>query len=268
MPRSLSTIGTTLCMLLAGIAVPASAEYPTRPITLIVPFPPGGSTDTVARIVAEHMANTLGQPIIIENVAGAGGTTATMRAAQAAADGYIIVMGHMGTHGAAPALYPNLKYNPVKDFTPIGLTAGVPAVIVTKRTFPANNLKEFVDYVKRNQNTVNEAHAGVGSASHTICTLLQSIMGTKTARVAYRGLGPVVNDLVGGQVDFACAVLPNVVSQIQGGTIKAIAIASPDRADVIMDVPTTKRAAWPSFRRRVGTRSSLRGTCHKAPWPS
>jgi tripartite-type tricarboxylate transporter receptor subunit TctC len=236
-----------LCALLAGV-IPASAEYPEKPITLIVPFAVGGPTDTIARFVAEPMAKTLGQAIIIENIPGAGGTTAARRAAQAPADGYIIIMGSMGTHGAAPAVYPDLKYDPAKDFTPIGQVAGVPQVIVTKKDFPPNNLREFIEYVQRNQDKVNEANAGVGSASHTICTLLQSIMGTKTGRVAYRGVGPAVNDLVGGQVDFGCIALPTVASQIQGGTVKAIAIAASERADVIKEVPTTKEGGLPDFQ--------------------
>jgi tripartite-type tricarboxylate transporter receptor subunit TctC len=245
--RLLSPIIAALSVFLAG-AVPASAEYPEKPILLVVPFAAGGPTDLIARIVAEHMTKTLGQAIIIENVPGAGGTTAARRGAQATADGYVILMGSMGTHGAAPAVYPDLKYDPARDFTPIGLTAGVPQVIVTRKDFPANNLKEFVDYVRRNEDKVNEAHAGVGSASHTICTLLQSTMGTKTGRVAYRGVGPAVNDLVGGQVDFGCLGLTTVVSQIQGGTIKAIAIATPERADVIKDVPTTKEGGLSDFQ--------------------
>ena len=218
----------------------ALAAFPERPITLIVPFAAGGQTDLIARIVAEQMAKTLAQPIVIENVPGAGGTSATTRVAQAASDGYTIMMGHMGTHGAAPALHPNLKYDPAKDFTPIGLTAVAPMLIVVRKGFPANNLKEFVDYIKNNQDKVSEAHGGVGSQSHTVCTLLQSIMGTKTARVAYRGLAPVVNDLVGGQVDFACGDIGSFIAQLQAGTITAIAIASPERADIIKDVPTTK----------------------------
>jgi putative tricarboxylic transport membrane protein len=233
--------------LLTSLA-PAMAAFPERAITLIVPFAAGGGTDAIARVVAEHMAKTLGQAIIIENVPGAGGTTATIRTARATADGYTLMVGHMGTHGAAPAAYPNLKYDPVKDFTPIGLTAGVPAVIVTRKDFPANNLREFVDYLRSNQEKVNEAHGGVGAQMHTLCTLLQSIIGTKTGRVAYRGGGPAINDLVGGQVDFACIGLNGVVSQIQGGTIKAIAIASPTRADVIKDVPTTKEGGLPEFQ--------------------
>ena len=240
---ALVTVGCTTA------AVPAASQsYPGRPITLVVPFAAGAQTDVVARIVADHMAKTLGQPIVIENDAGAGGTTATRRAAQAAPDGYTIAAGSMGTHAAAPAQYPNLRYDPAKDFTPIGLTAEVPTVIVTRKDFPAKDLKEFVDYVRKNQTKVNEAHAGVGSQSHTYCTLLHWIMGTKTGRVAYRGGAPLINDLVAGQVDFSCVSLSSVVSLIQAGKIKAIAIASPERADVIKDVPTTTEGGLPEFQ--------------------
>ena len=227
---------------------PAAADYPERPITMIVPFAAGGPTDIVARIAGEYMAKSLGQAVVVENVAGAGGTTGITRASQAKPDGYVIMMGHMGTHGAAPALYPALKYDPTKDFAPIGLVAGTPILIVTRKDFPAQNLKDFVDYVKANQNKVNEAHAGVGSVSFTTCTLLQSQMGTKTARVAYRGTGPVLNDLVAGQVDFACDQIVNLVSQIQAGSIKALAIATATRSDVLKDVPTTKEAGLPEFQ--------------------
>jgi tripartite-type tricarboxylate transporter receptor subunit TctC len=233
--------------LLAG-ALPAAADFPERNITLVVPFAPGGSTDAIARIIGEHMARTLGRPIIIENDAGAGGTTPSKRVAQAAPDGYTLIIGNLGTHGAAPSQYANLKYHPVRDFTPIGLTAGLPIMIVTRKDFPANNLKEFVDYVKKNQDKVNEAHGGAGGQMHTTCTLLQMIMGTKTARVGYRGAGPALNDMVAGQIDFACISLTAVVSQIEAGTIKAMAIATPERSSVVKDVPTTKEAGLPEFQ--------------------
>jgi len=233
----------------ATLVVPAASQsYPARPITLVVPATPGGSNDSIARIVAERMAMTLGQPIIIENVPGAGGTTAGRRVAQAAADGYTIMLGNMGTHGAAPAQYPDLRYDPVKDFTPIGRMAGAPAVIVTRKDFPANTLAEFMAYVKNNQDKVNEAHAGVGSQMHAFCTLLHSLMGTKTARIAYRGGAPAVTDLMTGQADFSCISLNSVVSQIQSGTIKAIAVASPQRPDVIKDVPTAKEGGLAEFQ--------------------
>jgi len=239
--------GIAALTLFAG-AIPATAAFPERTITLIVPFAAGGSTDAIARIVGDHMAKTLGQSIVIENDAGAGGTTPTGRVARATADGYTLMVGHMGTHGAAPAVHPNLKYDPAKDFTPIGQTAALPMMIVTKKDFPANTLTEFVEYVKRNQDKVTEAHGGAGAQMHTACTLLQSIMGTKTARVAYRGGGPAINDLIAGQVDFACVTLGAGVTQIQGGTIKAIAIASPERAEIIKDVPTTKEGGLADFQ--------------------
>ena len=233
-------------LVLAGNGAQAQT-WPARPITMIVPFAAGGPTDIVARIVGEHMSRTLGQQIVVENVAGAGGTTGITRAKQASPDGYTIAMGHMGTHGAAPALYPNLRYDPAKDFEPIGMAAGTPILIVTKKDFPANTLKEFVDYVKANGPKLNEAHAGVGSVSHTTCTLLQSIIGAKFTRVAYRGTGPALNDLVGGQVDFGCDQIVNLVPQIQSKNIKAIAIATPERSPSLPDVPTAKEGGLPEY---------------------
>ena len=225
----------------------ASQSYPTRAITLVVPFPAGAATDAVARIVSEHMAKTLGQAIVIENDAGAGGTTATRRVARAAPDGYTIAAGSMATHAAASAQYPNIKYDPAKDFTPIGLTVEAPAVIVTRKDLPVSTLKEFVEHITKNQATVNEAHGGVGSQMHTYCSLLHSIMGTKTTRVAYRGAAPALNDLVAGHVDFGCSSVSGVAPLIQAGSIKAIAVASPERVEVIKDVPTTREAGLPEF---------------------
>jgi tripartite-type tricarboxylate transporter receptor subunit TctC len=244
MNRLLALFVTGLTLLLSAAAW---ADYPSKPITLIVPYAAGGSNDTLSRILAEHMARTLGRPIIIDNEPGAAGTTATMRAARAAADGYVIIMGNMGTHGAAPAQYSNLKYDPVNDFTPVGLAAEVPAVIVARKDFPANNLSEFVVYVRANQDKINEAHVGVGAPTHIFCTLLQSMLGISTGRVAYRGGAQAMNDLMSGQVDFSCISLSGAISQIQGGTLKAIAIASPRRADVIPNVPTTAEGGLPQF---------------------
>jgi tripartite-type tricarboxylate transporter receptor subunit TctC len=235
----------TLLGLSAGAA---HAAYPERPITLIVPFAAGGPTDVVARIVGDHMSRTLGQQLVVENVTGAGGTTGTTRAAQAAPDGYTIIMGHMGTHGAAPAVYPNLKYDPLKDFVPIGLAAGTPILIVAKKNFPAKDLKEFVTYAKANSEKLNEAHAGVGSVSFTTCSLLNSILGIKPTRVPYQGTGPALNDLVGGQVDYMCDQIVNLTPQIQAGSIKAYGIATEKRSPALPDVPTTKEGGLPEFQ--------------------
>ncbi len=230
----------------AGMAT--APVYPTRPITMIVPFTAGGPTDVIARIVGEHMSKTLGQTIIIENVIGAGGTTGSARGAQAAPDGYTLTMGHMGTHGAAPALYPKLKYNPTTDFEPVGMAAGTPILIIAKKTFPPNTLKEFVTYLKANTASVNEAHAGVGSVSFTSCTLLNSQLGLKLTQVAYRGTGPAMNDLVAGQVDFMCDQIVNLVEQVKSGNIKAYAIATPERSPALPNVPTTKEAGLPDYQ--------------------
>ena len=231
----------------AGSAA-AQTDYPQRAITLIVPFAAGGPTDVVARIAGDHMTRTLGQPIIIENVVGAGGTTASTRAARATPDGYTIEMGHMGTHAASVALYPNLAYKPDVDFAPIGLVAGTPVLILAKKDFPPKDLKEFVTYVKANSEKLNEAHAGVGSVSHTTCSLLNSILGIKPTRVPYQGTGPALNDLVGGQVDYMCDQIVNLTPQIQAGSIKAYGIATEKRSPALPDVPTTKEGGLAEFQ--------------------
>jgi tripartite-type tricarboxylate transporter receptor subunit TctC len=245
MSRFLAALAATV-----ALALPATghAAYPERPITMIVPFAAGGPTDVVARIVAEHMSRTLGQQVIVENVAGAGGTTGSLRAAQAAPDGYTIEMGHMGTHGAAPGAYPDLKYDPLKDFEPIGMAAGTPIVVVARKDFPSKDLKEFVAYLKKDSQKLNEAHAGTGSVSFTTCSLFNMITGAKPTRVAYRGTGPALNDLVAGQVDYMCDQIVNLVPQIQAGTIKAYAVALPARSPALPDVPTTKEGGFGEYQ--------------------
>jgi tripartite-type tricarboxylate transporter receptor subunit TctC len=215
---------------------------------MIVPFAAGGPTDIVARIVSEHMSRTLGQQIVIENVVGAGGTTASTRAARATADGYTIIMGHMGTHAASVALYPNLGYDPSTDFEPIGMAAGTPVLILGKKDLPAKDLKEFIAYVKANVATLNMAHAGVGSVSFTTCLLLNSLLDVKPTTIPYNGTGPAMNALIGGQVDYMCDQIVNVVPQIEGGTIKGYAIGTPERSPALPNVPTAKEAGLPAFQ--------------------
>src|SRR5215470_351656 len=244
-----------LSRVMAGVAIafaalPASAQtdYPRRPITLIVPFAAGGPTDVVSRIAGEHMSRTLGQSIIIENMLGAGGTTASTRAARATPDGYTIEMGHMGTHAASVALYPNLAYKPDVDFAPIGLVAGTPVLILAKKDFPPADLKAFVTYVKENVATLNMAHAGVGSVSFTTCLLLNSILGVKPTSVPFNGTGPALTALISGQVDYMCDQIVNLVQQVQGGQIKAYAIGTPERSPALPGVPTSKEAGLPEFQ--------------------
>ncbi|MBN8982390.1 MAG: tripartite tricarboxylate transporter substrate binding protein BugD [Rhizobiales bacterium] len=233
---------------LAAISSAQAQDYPTRNITMIVPFAAGGPTDVIARIVSGHMEQTLGKPIIIENVVGAGGTTASTRAAKAAPDGYTLITGHMGTHAASVPLYPNLAYHPSKDFEPVGLIAGTPILILGRKDFPPKDLKEFVAYVKANTDKLNVAHAGVGSVSYTSCQLLNAVLDIKPTGVPFNGTGPAMNALVGGQVDYMCDQIVNAVPQIQGGTIKAYAIATPERNPSLPNVPTTKEAGLPAFQ--------------------
>jgi tripartite-type tricarboxylate transporter receptor subunit TctC len=245
-------MGRVLAFVVAALALaaaPAGAQsYPTRPVTLIVPFAAGGPTDIIARIVGEYFSKTLGQQFVVENIAGAGGTTGISRGAAAKPDGYTIMMGHMGTHGAAPALYPKLRYDPAKDFEPIGLVAGTPILIVGRKDLPAADLKAFVERAKDPAARMSQAHAGVGSVSFTTCTLLTSQLGVKHKVVAYRGTGPALNDMVGGQVDYMCDQIVNLVEQVKAGTIKAYAIATAERSPALPDVPTTKEAGLPDFQ--------------------
>ncbi len=240
---------TLLAASLALLPNAAFAQaYPNRQITMIVPFAAGGPTDVVARIVSDNMSKTLGQPIIIENVAGAGGTTGTARTAKAAPDGYTIMMGHMGTHGAAPGLYSQLAYDPQKDFEPIGLAAGTPILIVARKDFPAKDLKEFIAYVKANAAKVNNADAGQGSVSNITCTMLHDLLKVDPVTIPYKGTGPMLNDLVSSKVDYACDQIVNLTPQIKAGAIKAYAVATPMRAVALPDVPTTKEAGLPEFQ--------------------
>ena len=231
-----------------GLAPAAAQTYPARPISMIVPFAAGGPTDVIARIVSEHMSRTLGQQIVVENVAGAGGTTGTLRASQAAPDGYTVMMGQMGTHAAAVGLYPSLRYDPQTSFQPIGVAGATPILIVAKKGFAPKTLAEFITHMKTQGEKVNEAHAGVGSTSFTTCVLLSSQIGAKPNRVAYRGTGPALNDLVAGQVDFMCDQIVNLTEQVKSGNIKAYAIATPERSPALPDVPTTIEAGLPQYQ--------------------
>ncbi|HEY6259304.1 MAG TPA: tripartite tricarboxylate transporter substrate-binding protein [Xanthobacteraceae bacterium] len=222
--------------------------YPSRPITLIVPFAPGGPTDITSRIIGEHMSRTLGQQLVIENVAGAGGTIGSTRTMRATPDGYTIQMGQMGTHAGSVGLYPKLPYKPDVDFEPIGLVVDQAVVIFARKDFPAKDLNEFVSYVKANGERLNVGHAGIGSISHFTCLLLDTMLDVKPAMVPFSGAGPAINALMGSQVDYMCDSISDVVQQIQGGTIKGYAVATPARNPALPNVPTTREAGLPEFQ--------------------
>jgi tripartite-type tricarboxylate transporter receptor subunit TctC len=242
MPRLIGLIAAA--MLGSGVLpLDAGAEtYPARAITVVVPFPAGGPSDVVARIVTDHMSRTLGQQMVIENVGGAGGTLGSARVATAKPDGYTLLAGSMGSHVAAPVLTPNIKYDPQRDFEPIGLTAHSPAVIVARKDFPAKDLHEFIAYLKQNGDKVKEAHGGVGASSHMACLLFNQAAGIKPTLVAYRGSGPALNDVVGGHVDFLCEQSVSLKEQIAAGTVKAYVVASNARLASLPGVPSAKEA--------------------------
>ena len=235
-------------------AVPAitrlawARSYPTRPVTIIVPFAPGGGADVSARVVGEHMSRTLGQRFVIENFPGAGGTTGSIRAMRATPDGYTIDIGHIGTHAIAVSLYPQLAYKPDVDFAPIGLVVENPILITARKDFPATNLQEFVAYVKANAEKLNMGHAGVGSIMFSFGLLLNSVLGVKPTLVPFNGGGPATTALLGGQIDYTCSVITDVSPHVRAGTLKGFAVVADERNAALPDVPTTKDAGLPEFK--------------------
>jgi tripartite-type tricarboxylate transporter receptor subunit TctC len=238
--------------LATSILLTCSAAYaqpfPNHYVTMVVPFAPGGSTDVIARIVADGMSEDLGQRIVIENVAGAGGTTGSIRVMRANPDGYTILAGHMGTHASAYSLYSKVKYDPRTDFQAIGLAASAPIVVFTRRDFPADNLKDFVGYLKTKGDHVKVGHNGVGSNAHLTCMLLSHLVGAKPTEIAYRGNAPLMTDLLAGQIDYSCDQVITVAPQVGGKTIKAIVVAGPVRSNVLPDVPTTVEGGLPEYQ--------------------
>lgn len=248
MSNMLSWLVALSAPVLIGVAPAQAQNYPTRTITMIVPYSAGGPSDVVARIMAEGMGRQLGQNIVIENVGGAGGTIGTGRAATAEPDGYTLLAASMGSHVSAPALFPNLKYDSTKDFEPIGLTSHAPAAVVARKDFPAKDFKEFVAYLKKNGNNVKQAHGGVGSSSHMACLLFCSALGVKPNLVAYRGTGPALNDVIGGHVDFFCEQIVSVQGAVKGGTIKAYTVSGNNRSPALPDVPSAKEVGVADFQ--------------------
>jgi tripartite-type tricarboxylate transporter receptor subunit TctC len=237
----------TAAVLSVSAAAPARAQaYPSRPITMIVPLAPGGSTDVLARIMAQGMSTQLGQPVIVENTGGAGGTIGVTRAERAAPDGYTIEFGQWGTNMANGAIY-SLDFDLVKDFEPIALVATQPFFISSRKTLPANNLKELVAWLKANQDKTTEGNSGVGSPSHVAGILFQNTLGLRWQMVSYRSAGLSMQDLVAGTIDIELDAPPVTLPQLQGGAIKTYAVASPHRSAVAPDIPTTDEAGVPGF---------------------
>lgn len=235
---------------LAVISVPmrggAEPSFPNKPVTLLVPAAAGGPTDTVARLVAESMSRTLGQTVLVENAGGAGGTIGMGRIAKSPADGYTIAVWHIA-HATAPALYDNLKYDVVKDFDHLGRITDVPMTLVSKTGVNAKSTKELLDWIKAQDGKVTYGHAGVGSASHLCALLLMKELGLKMQGVGYRGTGPAMNDLIGGQFDVMCDQTTNTTNQIKDGKIKGYAVTTKAPVSSLPDLPTLDSTVLPGF---------------------
>ena len=238
-------VALTLLLLAAPGLVWAQA-YPTKVVTIIVPFSAGGPTDTVTRLLGQSMGKTLGQQVIVENVGGAGGTIGATRAAKAAPDGYTLLLHHIGM-ATSVTLYRKLPYKAIEDFEPIGLITDVPMTLVAKKDFPAKDLKELIAYTKANRDKVSYANAGIGAASHLCGMLFMSAIQTDLTTVPYKGTAPAMNDLLGGQVDFMCDQTTNTTSQIKAGKIKVYGVTTKTRVPSLPDVPTLHEAGLREF---------------------
>ncbi len=228
-------------MAVGTAAASAQDDYPSNTVTIVVPFAAGGPTDTVARLIAESMTGTLGQQVIVENVGGAGGTLGARRVAQAEPDGYTLLLHHIGM-ATSPSLYRSLPYDTLTAFAPIGLVTEVPMTLVARPDFPPEDLQGLIAHVKENQDEVSYAHAGIGAASQLSGMLFLQAIDAPVVTVPYKGTGPAMTDLMGGQVDFMCDQTTNTTNQIKAGMIKAYAAFTDERLDALPDVPTAKEA--------------------------
>ena len=241
-----------LCVFLLGaltaLAPSASAQsWPTRPVTMVVPFAAGGPMDTVGRIIAVSLSDTLGQSVIVENVGGAGGMTGSARVAKAAPDGSQFVLGNVGTHAVAQTLSKNPPYNVMNDFAPVGLFADLSLVLVARKDLPAGNLKEFIAYAKANQDKMQFGSASAGSATHLGCALLNAAAGVSITHIPYRGGAPAMQDLVGGRIDYLCIDTPIAIPLIESGQIKALAILTQARSSSLPNLPSAQEQGLAGF---------------------
>jgi tripartite-type tricarboxylate transporter receptor subunit TctC len=239
---------------LFGTAV-AQQDWPTRTLTLVVPFAAGGGVDVIARLQAQQMSEILGQTIVVENVGAAAGTAGSLRVAKAAPDGYTFLIANVGTHAYSQTLYKKLPYNAAADFEPVGLTTESPRILVVRKDLPVKNLQEFIAYVKANQSRMQFGSAGVGSGTHIPCVMLNLAIGVDVTHVPYRGAGPVMQDLIGGRIDYMCDTIQTGAQQAKEGNVKGIAVMAPNRVSIMPDLATTgeqglpgvEASAWNAF---------------------
>jgi tripartite-type tricarboxylate transporter receptor subunit TctC len=247
-------------------------DWPSHPITLVVPFVPGGGIDVGSRLLAQRMGELLGQTIIVDNIGGGGGMIGGLRVSKAAPDGYTFMAGNVGTHAYTQTLYKKPLYNVVNDFEPLGLATDSARVLVVRKDLPVDNLRDFIAYTKANQARMQFGSAGVGSATHLPCVLLNQALGVDVVHIPFRGSGPVMSELLGGRIDYMCDSIQTAAVQIKGGAIKAIAIMADARSPILPDVPTTgeqglagvEASAWNAYFLPKGTPVAIVRKLNKA----
>jgi len=243
-PKVLASIAFAL----TALVLPASAQtYPTRAVTLVVPYPPGGGVDAMARIVAEKLSHALGQQVVVDNRGGGGGLIGTRAVARAAPDGYTLLLGHTGTMSINPSLYASPGFDPRKDFAAIGLIASMPVVLIAHPSFPAKTIREVIALAKKEAGKLNIGTSAVGTGGYMSAELFKSVTGTQVNLIPYKGTAPVMNDLLGGHVPIAFGVIPPALGNLQSGALRAIAVASPRRTALLPDVPTFAESGLPDF---------------------
>jgi tripartite-type tricarboxylate transporter receptor subunit TctC len=252
MPRCGIALAATIASLImadlaAHVACAQAQDWPNRPMTMVVPFAAGGSSDAIARIVADGLSSQLRHPVIVENIGGAGGMTGTNRVAKAAPDGYQFVLGNVGTHAQNQSLYKKPLYNALTDFAPVALITDQSLLLVVRKDFPAGNLQEFIAYTKANQAKLRYSSAGVGGSNHLACVLLNSAIGVDVTHIPYRSGGQAMQDLLAGQVDYQCPSLPTAMPQVASKTIKAIAVLSKSRSPSLPDLPSAHEQGLTDF---------------------
>jgi tripartite-type tricarboxylate transporter receptor subunit TctC len=225
----------------------AAQDWPTRPVTMVVPFAAGGPTDVLGRVMAQRLTEILGQRVVVENVTGAGGMIGAQRVAQGPKDGSQFVLGTVGTHAVNQTLYRKPAYDAAADFEPVALIADLPLILITRRDLAVNSLQDFIAYVRANQDRMTYGSAGTGSATHLGCLLLNSVLGTKVEHVPYRGSSQALQDLTGGRIDFMCDISSTALPQIQGSAVKAIAVLAPGRLKMLQNVPTADEQGLKGF---------------------
>jgi len=244
MKRSLLAVALAT---LGGLGSLQAQDYPSRPLSMVVPFAAGGSFDVLGRVMSPRMSELLGQQVVIENPTGAAGILGTLRVKNAEPDGYTFLLGSIGTHAYNPSIYKNLRYDPVNDFAPVGLFADQPMVLIARKDFPASNLQEFIAYVRANAAKIQYGSAGVGSTTHLSCSLLTAAIGAQVTHIPYRGGGPAAQDLLGGQIDYLCLNIGGGAPLITNNSVKGIATLSRERASILPNLPTAHEQGLKDF---------------------